>query len=52
MRQNSPARLSFYVLSHEGDPASVAGLAERIRSNGSKILTEEWTQPAPQEVTV
>jgi 2-polyprenyl-3-methyl-5-hydroxy-6-metoxy-1,4-benzoquinol methylase len=52
MRQNSPARLSFYVLSHERDPASVAGLAERIRSKGSKILTEEWTQPAPQEVTV
>jgi 2-polyprenyl-3-methyl-5-hydroxy-6-metoxy-1,4-benzoquinol methylase len=48
MRQNSPARLSFYVFSQQADPASVADLAGRIRTNGSKVLGEEWTQAAVQ----
>jgi hypothetical protein len=52
MRQNSPARRSFYVFSQQADPASVAALAERIRSNGSRILSEEWKQAAPEEARV
>jgi 2-polyprenyl-3-methyl-5-hydroxy-6-metoxy-1,4-benzoquinol methylase len=52
MRQSSPARRSFYVFSQQADPATVAGLAERIRSNGSRILSEEWKQTAPEEARV
>jgi SAM-dependent methyltransferase len=41
MRQNSPARRSFYVFSHRADAASVAGLAAQIRRCGSEILRRE-----------
>jgi 2-polyprenyl-3-methyl-5-hydroxy-6-metoxy-1,4-benzoquinol methylase len=47
MRENSPARRSFYVFSHEAQAASVARLADQIKRSGSKILSEEWKpQPA------
>jgi 2-polyprenyl-3-methyl-5-hydroxy-6-metoxy-1,4-benzoquinol methylase len=46
MRQNSPARRSFYVFSRDADADAVAGLAERIRSTDSAILSQEWDRAA------
>jgi SAM-dependent methyltransferase len=44
MRQNSPARRSFYVFSRDADPDAVARLAERIGRAGSVVLNQEWDQ--------
>jgi 2-polyprenyl-3-methyl-5-hydroxy-6-metoxy-1,4-benzoquinol methylase len=46
MRQNSPARRSFYIFSRGADAGAVAALAERIGRVGSVVLSREWDPPA------
>jgi hypothetical protein len=43
MRQNSPARRSFYIFSRDTDPSTVDEIVGRIIGSDSKILRERWS---------
>jgi 2-polyprenyl-3-methyl-5-hydroxy-6-metoxy-1,4-benzoquinol methylase len=51
MRQNSPARRSFYIFSRDADRSLVREIIGRIRSGGSTVLKEEWQQAPAVTVT-
>ena len=47
MRENSPARRSFYVFSKQAEAAQVERLAEQVRTTGSKVLGTSGSRGRP-----
>lgn len=45
MRENSPARRSFYVFSKQAEAAQIERLAEQVRTTGSKVLGRKGSAP-------